>query len=57
MKPVSYLMQAFSTFFGISKPRPEQEAKVAALLVAVFALIFIGTAAFGFFIIHLMSTR
>ncbi len=55
MRPVSYLMQAFSTFFGISKPKPEQETKVALLLVAVFALIFAGTAAFGFFVIHLMS--
>ncbi len=50
-------MTAFSLWFGISQPKPEQEKKVFALLVFLFLLMVAGTVGFGFLVLSLISHR
>ncbi len=50
-------MTAFSLWFGITPPRPEQEKKVFFLLISLFTLIAAITVGFGFLLLFLMSHR
>ena len=48
-------MTAFSLWFGITPPKPEQEKQVFLLLVGLFATIALVTVAFGFLVLYMMS--
>ncbi len=50
-------MTAFSLWFGITPPKPEQETKVFLLLIALFSSIVALTVGFGFVVLYLMSHR
>ncbi len=54
---IHQLMTAFSLWFGITPPRPEQEKQVFLLLIALFGAIVAVTAGFGFLVLYLMSHR
>ncbi len=54
---IHQLMTAFSLWFGISQPKPEQEKKVFFLLIAIFGGMIALTVAFGFLVLYLLSHR
>jgi nitrate reductase NapE component len=50
-------MTAFSLWFGITPPKPEQEKQVLFLLIALFSAIALATVGFGFLVLYLISRR
>ena len=50
-------MSAFSMWFGITPPKPEQEKSVFLLLIGLFGGIVLLTVGFGFLVIYLISHR
>ena len=48
-------MTAFSLWFGITPPKPEQEKQVFLLLIALFGTIIAATVGFGFLVLYAMS--
>ncbi len=54
---IHQLMTAFSLWFGITPPKPEQETKVFLLLLGLFSAIAVFTVGFGFLVLYLMSHR
>jgi len=50
-------MTAFSLWFGITPPKPEQEKQVFLLLIGLFATIALATVGFGFLVLYLISRR
>jgi len=50
-------MTAFSLWFGITPPKPEQEKQVFLLLIGLFATIAMVTIGFGFLVLYLISHR
>ena len=48
-------MTAFSLWFGITPPKPEQEKQVFLLLIGLFSLIAVLTVGFGFLVLYLMG--
>jgi nitrate reductase NapE component len=50
-------MTAFSLWFGITPPKPEQEKQVFLLLIGLFSLIAALTVGFGFLVLYLMAHR
>ncbi|MDT8066542.1 MAG: hypothetical protein ROO76_00085 [Terriglobia bacterium] len=56
MRLLSYLMRGLHNVVGITAPKPEDEAKVVLIWMAVLVIIFAGTALLGYVLITQMAS-